>query len=366
MGAGPPDAWWRTADGRQIPDGRVGSVQWQTGGVQAEPGAGGKQGASPGGAGAILAAAALWGSTGTAAHFAPRGVSSVSVGAARIVLAGLILVLVAQYSPASGAAAGSARGSEFRSLLQARGVDRAALVLGAAAVAGYQVCFFSAVRLTGVAIGTVVAIGSGPVFTGLISTLTGTSRLSARWTSATAGAVLGCSILLAGGKTAGVQLAGAGLALLAGLCYACYAVAAARLITGGASERSVMAIMFGGGGLVLLPVLLAGPVGWLLSVRGAAVVFELGVLATAIAYLLYGYGLRTVQAPVAVTLGLAEPAVASLLAVVVLRERLTGTAGSGLLLLCLALVLLVIPGRGEPRAARSRRAIRRGAWLGHE
>src|ERR1700685_4509757 len=41
------------------------------------------------------------------------------------------------------------------------------------AVACYQLCFFSAVRLTGVAIGTVVAIGSAPVFTGLISRLTG-------------------------------------------------------------------------------------------------------------------------------------------------------------------------------------------------
>lgn len=94
---------------------------------------------------------------------------------------------------------------------------------------------------------------------------------------------------------------------------------------------------------MLLPVLLTGPVGWLLTLRGAVVVFELSVLATAVAYLLYGYGLRTVQVPVAVTLGLAEPVVAALLAVAVLDERLTGTAIAGLLLVGLALALLVVP-----------------------
>lgn len=272
-----------------------------------------------------------------------------SIGAARIVVAGVLLVLIAALSRGVGGAGDPSRGADFRRLLRVRGRGRLALALGAAGVAGYQICFFSAVRQTGVAIGTVVAIGSGPVFAGLISALTGSARLSLRWLIATAGAIAGCVVLLTGGRAAGVQLAGAGLALAAGLCYACYAVAAAGLIAGGAAGRSVMAIMFGGGALVLLPVLLTGPVGWLLTLRGAVVVFELSVLATAVAYLLYGYGLRTVQVPVAVTLGLAEPVVAALLAVAVLDERLTGTAIAGLLLVGLALALLVVPVPGRLR-----------------
>ena len=48
-------------------------------------------------------------------------------------------------------------------------------------------------------------------------------------------------------------------------------------------------------------------------------------MTTAVAYLLYGRGLRTVPAPVAVTLGLAEPVVAALLALVVLGEQLTAS-----------------------------------------
>lgn len=53
-----------------------------------------------GGAGAVLLAAVLWGSTGTAAAFAPSGATPVSIGAARIgaariVIGGLALLLIA-------------------------------------------------------------------------------------------------------------------------------------------------------------------------------------------------------------------------------------------------------------------------------
>ncbi len=294
----------------------------------------------PGGAGAILTAAALWGSTGTVAHFAPSGVSPVSIGAARIVIGGLAMVLIA-----------TANGAELGRLVRRRWPDRAVLIVGAVAVAGYQLSFFSAVRLTGVAIGTVLAIGSGPVFTGLISRLTGTARLSARWVAATATAIAGCSVLLTGGQSAGVRPAGACLALLAGLCYACYAVAAARLIGRGGSARPVMAIMFGGGGLLLLPVLLTGTLSWLLSARGLAVAGELGIATTAVAYLLYGFGLRTVQVPTAVTIGLAEPAVAALLAVTVLGERLTVSSATGLALVGVALAVLIGGRGGGPLSA---------------
>jgi drug/metabolite transporter, DME family len=288
------------------------------------------------GVAAILAAAALWGSTGTVAHVAPPGASPVSIGAARIVVGGALLVLIALWPGRTGP-------DTPGRLLRQPGWQRASLGAAAVAVAGYQICFFSAVHLTGVAVGTMVAIGSGPVFAGVISMLTGGARPTARWAIATCGAIAGCSVLLAGGRTAGVVVTGAGLALLAGLCYASYAVTAARLIAGGLSERSVMAVIFGGGAVLLLPVLIATDPGWLLTWRGAAVVFELAVLATAAAYLLYGYGLRTVPAPVAVTLGLAEPVVAALLAVVVLGERLTGIEIAGLLLVGCALAILAVP-----------------------
>jgi drug/metabolite transporter, DME family len=132
-----------------------------------------------GGAAAILAVAALWGST--AAHFAPAGAGPVSVGAARIVVGGALLLAIALCSQSP---AGAGR---IRQLLAVPGTARTGLVLGAASTAGYQLSFFSAVRATGVAVGTVVAIGSAPVFTGLISRLTGGPALTGRWMLATAG-----------------------------------------------------------------------------------------------------------------------------------------------------------------------------------
>jgi drug/metabolite transporter, DME family len=297
-----------------------------------------------GGALAVLAGASLWGSTGTAAHFAPAGASSVSVGAARIVLGGSILLLIALRSRQSRI--------ELARLLRGSAARRAPLALAIAGVGGYQLCFFSAVRSTGVAIGTVVAIGSAPVFTGLLTLLTGGPPPGRRWILATIAAVAGCAVLIAdglitGGRSSGANPAGVGLALAAGLCYAVYAVAAARLISSGHAETEVMGALFGGAAVLLAPVLAASSPGWLATGRGVAVTAYLGVVTTVIAYLLYGRGLRTVPAPVAVTLGLAEPVVAALLGLIVLGEHLTGTAVAGLLLVGAALAVLFVGG-GRP------------------
>jgi DME family drug/metabolite transporter len=290
-----------------------------------------------GGAVAVLAGATAWGSTGTAAHFAPAGASSASVGAARIALGGLLLLAIAVRTEADRRA--------VRSLLSGSPRSRAALVLAAAAVSGYQVCFFTSVRMTGVAIGTVVAIGSAPVFTGALSRITGGPPLDRRWMLATPAAVAGCTVLVTGGQAAGANSGGVLLALGAGLCYAIYAVAAARLISAGRPETAVMGLLFGGAAVLLAPVLATSSPGWLLTGRGIGVTVYLGVVTTVIAYLLYGRGLRTVQAPVAVTLGLAEPVVAAILGLVVLGERLTATAVAGLVLVGLALAALAVGGR---------------------
>jgi DME family drug/metabolite transporter len=307
--------------------------------------AGGASGAGrasgAGGVIAVLLGAAAWGSTGTAAHFAPAAASPASIGAARIVLGGAVLLALA---------ARRGRRAELRAMLAAGPSARLRLALAAVAVSGYQLCFFSAVALTGVAIGTVLAIGSAPVFTGLISRLTGGPSLTTRWLIATVAAVAGCAVLATGGRASGVQLGGVGLALLAGLCYAVYAVTAARLISGGTSETTVMGVLFGGAAILLAPVLAATAPGWLLSGRGLAVTAYLGLVTTVLAYLLYGRGLRTVPAPAAVTLGLAEPVVAALLGVVVLGEQLTGSALAGLVLVGLAIGILTV-GR-QPAAGR--------------
>jgi DME family drug/metabolite transporter len=289
---------------------------------------------SAAGPAAVLLGAAAWGSTGTAAHFGPAGASSVSVGAARIVLGGALLLAIALAAPPGR--------RPVRNLLAAGPAARFSLLLAALVLAGYQACFFTAVRLTGVAVGTVVAIGTAPVFVGGLSRLTGGPRLGRRWLLATAAAVAGCAVLVTGGQAAGINTGGMLLALAAGICYAVYAVVAARLIGGGQAEAAVMGLMFGGAAVLLAPVLAATSPGWLLTGRGVTVTGYLGVVTTAGAYLLYGRGLRSVPVPTAATLGLAEPAVAAVLGLVVLRERLTATAIAGLIAVGLALAAVTV------------------------
>lgn len=319
---------------------------------------------------AVVAAAVLWGTAGTAGALAAA--DSVSLAAARLVLGGAVLAALAV----------SAR----RRSLRSRPLDRSrehvrnagrspawwarahwTLALGAAAVAAYQLCYFAAVHRTGVAIGTVVAIGSGPVFTGVLSWLVGHERPSGRWALATAAAVAGCAVLVtggsAGGEAGGADAAGIGLALLGGLLYAFYAVVAARAIGGGTDSGIVMGVLFGGAAVLMLPVLvLSGPV-WLARPGGLLTALYLGCATTALAYLLYGRGLRTTPVATAATLALAEPAVAALLGVVALREHLSAVSCAGLALLAAGLAVVALPARartpdvpapGAPRATAGR------------
>jgi DME family drug/metabolite transporter len=154
-------------------------------------------------------------------------------------------------------------------------------------------------------------------------------------------------VLITGGQASGVRPGGVVLALAAGLCYAVYAVAAARMITTGSADSAVMGLIFGGAAVLLAPVLAASSAAWLLSLRGLAVVGYLGVVTTVLAYLLYGRGLRTVPVPTATTLGLAEPAVAAMLGLIVLHERLSGAAIAGLVLVGLALASMAAAPEAE-------------------
>ncbi|GAA0849426.1 DMT family transporter [Streptosporangium amethystogenes subsp. fukuiense] len=283
---------------------------------------------------AVIGAAVLWGTAGTAGLLV-AGVDPVSMAAARLVIGGLVLAAVT----------GPAR------LL---GLPRGPLAAAAVAVAAYQLCFFAAVSRTGVAVGTVVAIGSGPVFTGLLSWLLDRVRPSRRWAVATAAAIAGCAVLTGGGGE--VRADGVLFALLGGLLYAFYAVTAARTIGAGAPSDAVMGLMFGGAAVVMVPVLLWTGTGWLAEPRGLLTALYLGCATTALAYLLYGRGLRTTPVATAATLALAEPAVATLLGVVVLGERLGPASVAGLLLLGASLVAVSLPERVSP-AGRGGRAI---------
>ena len=85
--------------------------------------------------------------------------------------------------------------------------------------------------------------------------------------------------------------------------------------------------------------------GWVATTRGLAVVAYLAVLTTAVAYLTYARGLRTIVVTTATTLGLAEPAVAAVLGLTLLREHQTATGLVGLGILAVSLAILAWPAR---------------------
>ncbi|MBO3746994.1 EamA family transporter [Streptosporangiaceae bacterium NEAU-GS5] len=288
---------------------------------------------------AIVAAAVLWGTAGTAGLLASDA-TPVSLAAARLVIGGAVLALLARRRLPAG--------------LSAR--RWSTLVFGAVAVAAYQLCFFAAVATTGVAIGTVVAIGSGPVFTGALSWWLDRRPPGARWAAGTAAAIAGCVLLILGGLVTGggpgvgADPAGVLLALLGGLLYASYAVIAARQLAQGSDSTGVMGVLFGGAAAIMLPILLVTGPGWLAGPRGLGTALYLGCAATALAYVLYGRGLRGTPVASAATLALAEPAVAALLGVVVLREHLSPVSWAGLALLAVSLAVVAAPGRARDRS----------------
>jgi len=281
----------------------------------------------------VLAATVLWGTTGTAQSFAPPGASSLSIGAVRLAIGGGALLIYA---------------ASLGLLPQLRRIPRLPLLLAAAAMAIYQLTFFEGVRRTGVAAGTVVTIGSAPIFAGILSTVALRRPPGMRWGIATLLAILGCLLLVLSGGSLQVQPVGILLALAAGFSYAAYAFFTTRLLAGHVSSDLAAAATFALGALMLLPVLFATDLSWLASARGMAVALELGLLATALAYILFTRGLKMIPLSNAVTLTLGEPIVASLLGVLVVGERLNLYGWLGVALVFAALVVLTLQPAQKP------------------
>jgi len=290
----------------------------------------------------VLLAALLFGTTGTAQALGPSA-SSLTVGAARIAVgAALLLAVQAVVARPARRVAG---------LATARPPLGPQLV-GALGVAGYQLCFFAAVEKTGVAIGTVAALGSGPVLVGAGAWLLDRTRPTRAWAAATALACGGVALLAlsGGGGAASASGPGIALALGAGASYGAYTLASKRLLDDGHGAEPVMARVFGLGAVLLLPVLVAGDVAWLATPGGAAMALWLGAMPTALAYVLFARGLRRLRAGDVATLTLAEPVTAAALGALVLGERPGAAALAGIALVLAGLAALALPVRAAPRA----------------
>jgi drug/metabolite transporter, DME family len=274
----------------------------------------------------VLLAAVCFGTTGTAQALGPDGTDPIGVGAARILVGGALLVAVAL----------AGRPTE-----RPRWARRP-LAAAAAGVAVYQLAFFAAVAETGVAVGTIVALGSAPTLAGLFEWVLERRRPEPRWIAATALACAGVALLALAGADASVSVPGVALAVTAGGAYATYTLAAKRLLSAGHAPEAVMAAAFGLGAVALLPALVASRPEWLLHADGLGLALFLGVVPTALAYVLFARGLRGLSASETATLTLAEPLTAGMLGAVVLAEPMTGGAGVGAGLVLAAMLALAV------------------------
>lgn len=171
----------------------------------------------------------------------------------------------------------------------------------------YPLAFYTSMHLAGVAVGTVVSIGSAPLASALIERLADGRSLSRRWLAGAAlglaGTVLLCAAEAAragtgaGTGSARQTVVGVGLGLVAGLTYAVYAWAAHRLITRGVASRAAMGTVFGLGGLMLVPVLLATGAPLVASWTNAGVGLYMALVPMFTGYVLFGFGLSASRSP---------------------------------------------------------------------
>lgn len=270
----------------------------------------------------VLMAAVLWGTTGSAQAFAPQNATPIVIGALRMAIGGSTLLLVAKI-----------RGA-FKTKIE---LDKKLLLIASICMAVYQPLFFLGVSKTGIALGTVLAIGSAPVFSGVIEYFMG-EKLSKRWIVATMVSIIGCTLLFAGQDYMNMNLLGSILSLGAGLSYAVYVKVSQNLFQNSRRD-AINGLVFFISAIMLMPILFMNDLSWVISTRGIMATLHLGIVATALAYTLFAYGLVDIPTPKAVTLTLAEPLTAAMLGVFIFSENLTGVSMVGVLLLFCGLII---------------------------
>ncbi|MDI3417750.1 EamA family transporter [Streptomyces luteolus] len=302
-------------------------------------------------------AASTWGTAGAAATALHQhsGLGPLTVSFWRFLIGALLLLgarplllhsrsrRVHAATPACGS--GSGFGSGLRRLVRPH-----LLGLGLC-MAVFQTFYLIAVDLTGLAVGTTVALGTTPVLTSLGAWLLSRQRPRPADLSATALAVVGLLLVVLGGSGGGSGVPATGPSPVAG--FACALLSAAGLasvnLLGQRRRRrpdgeplDAALAGFGVGTVLLLPVLLTTDV----LPKGSEVwpsVLLLGYLAavpSALAYALFFTAASVVRATTMSTLMLLEPLAALALGVLLFDERLALAAAAGTALLLTGILVL--------------------------
>jgi drug/metabolite transporter, DME family len=282
----------------------------------------------PSGLSCLIAAGLLWGTGGLTGTLLGRvaGLSPISVAAYRLSAGGALIVVFLAVTGRFGLPAS-----------RAAWIRVATIGLLAAL---FQSCYFTAVSLTSVSLATLVTIGSAPVIVQAASRLLG--RPSAARPATTCLALAGLALLVglpAGGFRESAILASAGLAVVSAGGFAALTLLGGSPVAG-LDELASTGYGFSAGGLALMAVA-ALTHGVAFTPRPAAIglLIALGTGPTALAYTLYFRGLLTAPASTGALLSLLEPLTGTVLAVLLLGNRLDPAGIAGAVLLGTAVIL---------------------------
>ncbi|GHD27678.1 membrane protein [Streptomyces violarus] len=293
----------------------------------------------------LIVAGVAWGTAGAAASLVYRAsdMGPVALSFWRCA-AGLVLLLAVRLvRPRAGTAVREPLG---RRLLRA-GVTGLGLAV-------FQTAYFAAVSATGLAVATVVTLGTGPVLIALGARLTLAERLGRGGAVAVAGALAGLAILVLGGGGTAVRPWGVLLALLSAGGYSAMTLLTRRWGRGGGADASRTTVgAFAVTSLCLLPFAWAEGLLPHIEEPGRLLVLLAYVAAvpTALAYGLYFAGAAVVRSATVSVIMLLEPVSAAVLAVVLLGERLTVATVAGTLLMLGSVAGLAV---GEVRTPKER------------
>lgn len=277
---------------------------------------------------AVIGSGIAFGSTGTAQTLLAKHISPLAVGSTRLFLGAIALHIAAK----------------FMSDENSPKMSRRDWWVSGIGIAVYQLTFFSAVKLTGVPLATLTALGSLPVFTGIVAFLLVREKPARVWFIATVITTIGIILLNAQHSDNGFNAFGVLLALVAGFGFALFTVTSRRALNNGVDSTKLAGSVFALAAVLVLPFAFINGLHWMATAKGATLILWLGLVTTGIAYTLYVWGLKQVPSSTASTLVLAEPATATILAVAVLGNTLPLLSWVGIGVVVVGLLYLAIRG----------------------
>lgn len=281
----------------------------------------------------IILTAVLWGTVGIATNelFRISNTNPLSLGFFRMSIA----------APALGAACWATLG---RRMFVVTPRDAGLMLVIAVTMALYQVSFFAAIAQVGVSIAVLVTLCSAPVLVAVLEGVFLHERLTRRVLIALLSALAGTVLLIGGGSSvnddAAQTLRGVLLALGSSLGYSTMTLCS-RALSSRYHPLQPMTWGLTGSAVILFPFALATGLIVTYPIAGWLLLVHLGLIPTALAFVLFLAGIRHTTATVASIVTLVEPLTATVLAWLLFGEQLSHFGFFGAALLVGAIMLLV-------------------------